>query len=46
LKMLVLGHFKHEQMQQIRKLPGNTVDGLPTLFCGRPVAVNQWMKSS
>jgi hypothetical protein len=30
--MLMLGHFKHGQMQQIRKLPGNTADGLKTLF--------------
>ena len=31
LKMLMLGHFKHGQMQQIRDSSGNTVDGFPTL---------------
>jgi hypothetical protein len=31
MKKSVLGQFKYWQMQQIRKSPGNTVDGFPTL---------------
>ena len=32
LQTLMLGHFKYGQMQQIRKSPGNTVDGLLMLI--------------
>jgi hypothetical protein len=32
LKTPMLGHFEYWQMQQIRRSPGNTVDGFQTLI--------------